>query len=72
MENELDKNKIEEEKVKDKEKLVEVLADMEVLLTNLDELEEKVKVEKDEVITLRKKLDDLRKIVKNRYRVKIM
>lgn len=62
MENELDKNKTE--KVKEKEKLVEVLADMEVLLTNLDELEEKVKVEKDEVITLRKRLDDLRKIVK--------
>lgn len=67
MENELDKNKIENEyleKIKDKEKLVEVLAEMEVLVTNLSELEEQVKAEKDEVITLRKKLDDLRKIVK--------
>lgn len=67
MENELDKNKIENEyleKIKDKEKLVEVLAEMEVLLTNLNELEEQVKVEKDEVTTLRKRLDDLRKIVK--------
>lgn len=67
MENELDKNKTEDkylEKVKDKEKLLEVLVDMEVLLTNLDELEEKVKVEKDELINLRNRLDDLRKIVK--------
>lgn len=67
MENELDKNKTEDkylEKIKNKEKLVEVLAEMEVLLTNLNELEEQVKVEKDEVITLRKKLDNLRKIVK--------